>query len=271
MTAAPPYADRSQSATLTVSVVVPAYNSVETLPAALETALGQTVAPLEVLVVDDGSTDATAELAEGFGAPVRVLRKANGGTASARNLGVREARGEVLAFLDADDRYEPTHLEEIVEALASTPELDAVVTNALLVSPERSWRCGDYWPGHARRERLDISAPVIFCAVGIRRSVLEELGPFDSRFAILEDVEMWHRLLCRGYRVGYVDSPSYLYNVRTDSKAQSGRKLRGHSELLRINLSYALARSTPMRFRPRLVVRGLRHLRGALVTWARRI
>lgn len=242
----------------TFTVLIPAYNSAATLQAAIESGLAQTHPPQEILVVDDGSSDDTAVLAEAFGEPVRVVRKSNGGTASARNLGIAEACGDVVAFLDADDYYLPTHLEEIATALRLQPQLSGVATDAELRGTGRSWRNSDYWPQGAPRDRIDLRTPLIFCALGIRRDVLRNIGPFDSRFHILEDVEMRHRLVCAGHELGYVHSPSYVYNIHERSKSQSERAVRGRIELLRINLRYLVARRTPMRLRPRLAVRALR-------------
>lgn len=101
----------------TVSVIVPCYNGARYLRETLASALGQTRAPLEVLVVDDGSTDDSAGVAEAFGLPVRVIRQANGGESTARNRGIDEARGDWLAFLDADDVWEPHKLERQLAAV----------------------------------------------------------------------------------------------------------------------------------------------------------
>ena len=87
----------------TVSVVIVTYNKADTLPDAINSVLGQTYPDFEVLVVDDGSTDATAERVKAYGDKIRYLPKKNGGTGSARNLGIAEARGPFVAFLDGDD------------------------------------------------------------------------------------------------------------------------------------------------------------------------
>ncbi len=105
----------------TVSVLIPAYNEASRIATTLESVLAQTHPPHEVIVVDDGSTDATADVASAF--PVRVLRKANGGISSARNLGLREAHGTWVAFLDADDRWSPTRLEWLARAAALDTEI----------------------------------------------------------------------------------------------------------------------------------------------------
>ena len=104
-----------------ISVVIPCRNGAEFLGEALDSVRAQTLAPLEVIVVDDRSSDASAEVARAHGAT--VLRTAEpGGTAVARNLGWRHARGELIAFLDADDRWRPRHLEVVSGLLASAPE-----------------------------------------------------------------------------------------------------------------------------------------------------
>ena len=101
----------------TVSVVIPAYNSASYLAEAVESALGQTFKDLEILVVDDGSTDETQELMRRYGPPVRCLSQENTGVATARNRGIDESRGRYVAFLDADDVWQPDKLEKQLAAL----------------------------------------------------------------------------------------------------------------------------------------------------------
>ena len=116
------------NAALPISVVVPAWNVERYLDAALDSALAQDPAPTEILVVDDGSTDGTAEVAERRGPPVRCLRREHRGPAAARNAGIRAARGRLLAFLDADDVWLPAKLGRQIEVLAARPELGIVTT-----------------------------------------------------------------------------------------------------------------------------------------------
>lgn len=94
-----------------ISVVIPCYNGAPFLGETLESALSQTIPPLEVIVVDDGSTDESADLAESFGDPVQVIRQQNQGESVARNRGIDVARGQWIAFLDADDLWDPQRLE----------------------------------------------------------------------------------------------------------------------------------------------------------------
>ncbi|MGI8668594.1 MAG: glycosyltransferase family 2 protein, partial [Aridibacter sp.] len=100
-----------------VSVIIPAYNAEQFISQTIESVLGQTLKDFEIVVVDDGSTDETAGIAESYGAPVRCIRKTNGGVSRARNTGIEHAVGKYIAFLDADDLWEPTKLEKQVALL----------------------------------------------------------------------------------------------------------------------------------------------------------
>jgi hypothetical protein len=106
---------------VTVSVITPCYNGARFLSQTLESALAQSRPALEVLVVDDGSTDDSAAIAESFGPPVRVIRQANQGESVARNRALSEARGTHVLFLDADDLLEPTALDHLVQAVEGRP------------------------------------------------------------------------------------------------------------------------------------------------------
>jgi len=118
----------------TVSVVIPCYNGSMYLRETLKSALSQTLSPLEVIVVDDGSTDDSATIAESFGSPVRVIRQKNQGESVARNRGIDEAKGEWIAFLDADDLWKPEKLEKQFEVVEDG--VVAVHTNLFLFGTE---------------------------------------------------------------------------------------------------------------------------------------
>lgn len=107
----------------TVSVVIPAYRSERTIRRAIDSVLAQTVAAKEIIVVDDGSPDGQALIVEQYGAPVRLLRQANAGAAAARNRGIDHASGDFLAFLDADDYWEPQKLQHQLEIVRRFPQV----------------------------------------------------------------------------------------------------------------------------------------------------
>jgi glycosyltransferase involved in cell wall biosynthesis len=112
-----------------ISVVIPCYNAGAFLAEAIDSALGQSHAPREVIVVDDGSTDDSAALAERYGPPVRVIRQVNQGESTARNRGMDEAEGEWVALLDADDVWEPEKLEAQIDVARRDPDVGCIHTN----------------------------------------------------------------------------------------------------------------------------------------------
>lgn len=111
---------------LSVGVIVPVWNGERFLAEALDSVLAQGHAPVDVVVVDDGSTDGSAALAESYGAPVRVLRQANAGIGGARNSGFEAVAGELISFLDADDLFTEDSIARRVEVLAHEPDVDMV-------------------------------------------------------------------------------------------------------------------------------------------------
>src|SRR5258708_19685267 len=108
-----------------VSVIIPCYNGRRFLSQAIDSVLVQTIVPAEIIVVDDGSTDDSAEVAESYGPPVRVIRQANQGESAARNVGIAAARGDYLLFLDAADLLESQSLEILADAVNQPPPTTA--------------------------------------------------------------------------------------------------------------------------------------------------
>ena len=120
----------------TISVVIPCYNAAPFLRETLESVFVQTYPPLEIIVVDDGSTDESAVIAESFGSPVRVIRQENQGESVARNRGIEEAGGDWVAFLDADDLWLPNKLERQIQVLRDAPESMAIHTGCCRFFPD---------------------------------------------------------------------------------------------------------------------------------------
>jgi glycosyltransferase involved in cell wall biosynthesis len=168
-----------------VSVVIPAYNAERFLAETLRSVLAQDYDPVEIVVVDDGSTDATAQIARAHG--VRCLRQRNGGQAAARNAGVAAAHGELVAFLDADDICEPSRLRRQVAQLLARPELGFV-----LASMQRRLDPGAPPPPGTPPHWFEGPQPgTIASASLVRRSVLERVGSFQDRYRHVSDSE-WH-------------------------------------------------------------------------------
>src|SRR3954468_20412746 len=104
-----------------VSVIIPVYNGSNEIRRSVESVLAQSRRPAEIIIVDDGSTDGTAELVQGYGPAVRLVRQVNAGAAAARNCGARHASGDWLAFLDHDDEWLPNKLDLQAQALEADP------------------------------------------------------------------------------------------------------------------------------------------------------
>jgi glycosyltransferase involved in cell wall biosynthesis len=170
-----------------VSAIIPAYNAAKFIHTAIESALLQTHHLLEIIVVDDGSRDETAKVAEGY--PVAVIRQENGGPASARNTGVKAASGEWLAFLDHDDSWHADKTEQQLKY--AQPGISAVFS--------------EKFPGMDTVSFADLflrnyggnPSSTIICA-----DVLRSLGMFDDDRALMgvDDYNLWLRFLMEGYK-----------------------------------------------------------------------
>lgn len=190
----------------TISVIIPAYNAAPFVGRAIESALAQTYAPLEILVVDDGSTDETALVVAQFPAPVCLLRQDNAGPAAARNHGAREAKGEWLALLDADDVWLPEKLER-QSVFADDPHVGLI----------RCFREGQLPDDEAQREitfeRLWERNCIANSSVLVRRSAFEAVNGFDEDRTIIsvEDYNLWLRIVRAGWKVATCPEALWRY------------------------------------------------------------
>jgi glycosyltransferase involved in cell wall biosynthesis len=182
------------------SVIIPCFNGEAYLPEALESVRAQTAAPLEIIVVDDGSEIPVQPPAVWDGPPLRIIRTPNRGLAAARNTALAHAGGEFVAFLDADDFWHPSKLARQEEALRSSP--DAVACYTRCARSEGFFGFGPYPPADVPDDQflLILWYHAFFppSAVMVRRTVLDEVGPFRDDMGNGEDVELWFRLLVRG-------------------------------------------------------------------------
>ena len=207
----------------TFSIVITAYQAAETIAAALDSALAQTLPAHEVLVVDDGSTDDLAGALRPYEDRIRVVRRENGGGAAARNTGAEAANGDFMAVLDADDAYHPRRLEVIAELARQRPELDLITTDArLVVGGKGVGTFATHTPFVAEHQRTAIFET---CFVGgwpaIRLSRLEAIGGFDESFRIAYDWDCWLRAILDGAEVGFSAEPFYDYVLHEGSLSAS--------------------------------------------------
>jgi len=195
-----------------VSVIVPLYNKAPWIKRCLASILGQSFADFEAIVVDDGSTDGGAELVAKYGdARVRLIRQPNAGPGAARNRGVAEARGGILAMLDADDAWAPDYLAESVRLLDAHGDRVACLTWAMMEFPagqstERRWNRIGIPQGRYRVTRetslrvlIGIVSNMLPSSTVIRRDVFQSLGGFyeKNRCLFAEDAYLWLKVLLR--------------------------------------------------------------------------
>lgn len=181
-----------------VSIVIPTYNRARWLGESVESALAQDYPRLEVLVVDDGSTDKTSEIIKGFTDPrLRYLKKEHTGAPATRNCGILQAKGDFILWLDSDDILLPHTVTREIEVLSKFPEAGLVYGDKINIDGEgretgHRGRTVDYWD-------IDPLSDMIWRAPGhggsmVRRSVYEKYGLFDERFVRAQDVEFWSRI-----------------------------------------------------------------------------
>jgi GT2 family glycosyltransferase len=215
-----------------VSVIVPAHNSAEYVADTLDSVLAQTHSELEVIVVDDGSTDSTPEIVASYGDRVRYVRQQNAGVGVARNHGLRFARGNLVAFLDADDLWEPATIETHLAILARAPQSGFVAADGVMFSGDHI--VGATLFGRPVRDRIDaapsgvltgdvyrdVAGGVPLATVGqalIPRHVLDTVGPFTEDRTETEDWDLWLRIT-RRFPVTFHRNSLVKYR-RTESSA----------------------------------------------------
>jgi glycosyltransferase involved in cell wall biosynthesis len=179
-----------------VSVIIPTYNSAAYLVEAIDSVLAQTYSDVEILVIDDGSTDDTPQVIKRYGDRVRYLRQANSGVSVARNRGISESLGRYVAFLDADDTWLPQKLERQMEALAESKSARASNTAYFMTR-------SDLTPIEVRRNPSEgsvladllLRGTIVFISTVVcERSVLDLTGGFDPALSQCADWDMWIRV-----------------------------------------------------------------------------
>jgi glycosyltransferase involved in cell wall biosynthesis len=204
------------------SIVIPTYNYARFISDAIESALMQTLQPLEVLVIDDGSTDDTEKIVREFGGHVRYIKQENAGVCAARNRGVGESSGDLIAFLDADDIWEPTKLEKQFAEFESDPELGLVhcgMQEFDSATGEKLTMHLDGQAGWVADELLLWERPAIIGPGGtimVRREAFDAVGGFDSQMKVSEDWDFCYRV-ARKFKVGFVRET--LVNYRSHPAA----------------------------------------------------
>jgi glycosyltransferase involved in cell wall biosynthesis len=234
----------------TVTVVIPAYNAEKYIADTIESVLDQTFADFELVVVDDGSKDQTADIVQAYrdrDDRVDLISQANQGVSTARNHGIQQTRGELVAFLDADDLWEPRKLQAHIEHFQANPNLgmsygkiaymscDGVKTGGL-----SNLRLRDVEPYHLYYENLTCTPSNVV----VRRSAVEQVGGFDRYLCGFEDMEFSLRIIFGGWQVEGLNEELVCYRASPGGVS---------SQLSKMEYEWHLFNNKVMTYAPRLV------------------
>ena len=202
----------------TFSVVIAAYQAADTIGEAIESVLVQTVPPLEVIVVDDGSTDDISNALTPFRDRIALIAKENGGGASALNAGLSVASGDFVAILDADDSYEPERIAALGALASERPDLDLLTTDAHIEIDGRTVArfCAET-PFAVDDQRSTILDRCFVAWPAVRRDRLIAVNGYDEALRIAYDWDCYLRLILAGARAGLVEVPLYRYSFASGS------------------------------------------------------
>lgn len=219
-----------------VTVVIPTYNSAEFLPATLESVFCQTYDHLEIVVVDDGSSDQTQMVIGPYLDRLKYVKQENwGGPSRPRNVAIGEASGDLVAFFDSDDLMMPNKIACAVQAFSDHPELGLVFSNFQGIDESGNILVGNFLEAYQdfRNELTGDSGGSVRClnakaayssllranfvgtsSVVCPRAVLKQVGSFDEKMMNADDVDMWRRIAFAGYGFGFIDQVLHGYRKR---------------------------------------------------------
>lgn len=219
-----------------VSIIIPVFNGSNYLREAIDSALEQTYGNIEIIVINDGSTDNTEAIALSFGEKIRYIKKTNGGVSSALNLGIKEMKGEYFSWLSHDDKYSREKIAIQINALFKYKRKDLLVycnshqidkdgkklndaknNKYLLLNTINSWE--------KSLEALVKSGCFNGCSFLIPRIVFEESGSFDEELRFSQDFLMWSNIFLRHYSLLYIDNDCVMSRVHNGQLTQKGKEI----------------------------------------------
>ena len=193
---------------MNISVVIPSYNRKDFLKRSIDSAINQTKKPLEIIVVDDGSTDGTEAMIKSDYDFVKFIKQKNKGVSAARNIGIEVSIGEWICFLDSDDEWKKDKLEKQINAMKSNPGYkffhsnEIWIKNGLRINQKKKHK---KYGGDIFDKCLDMCR-ISPSSVMIDKTVFDEVGNFNEYLVVCEDYELWLRI-CDKYRVFFIDEP----------------------------------------------------------------
>ena len=210
-----------------ISVIIPTYNRANLLPRAIKSVLNQTFKDFELIIVDDCSTDNTKEIIKGFQKQdsrikLIILEKNSGAPAHPKNIGIKEAKGKFVAFLDSDDEWLPEKLNKQLVLFGKNKKLGFVSCNAFIINKRKNKRQNkkiEYRTPRSNNYFISLLETDIICSsssVVIRKDILDEVGCFDNKIIIGEDQDMWIRI-SQKYDFDFVSEPLLKYYIHQNN------------------------------------------------------
>ncbi|MHC4075399.1 MAG: glycosyltransferase family 2 protein [Planctomycetota bacterium] len=221
-----------------ISVIIPAYDAGLFINRTIDSILVQTLPADEIIVVDDGSIDNTAEVAKSYGSKVRYIYQQNAGDAAARNTGITAAKGDWIAFLDHDDEWLPDKLQLQMELLNRNPQLLWCASNRYQSDGMRKVAVGNVTKIQKALEARNFFedyftvaakgiCPVLTSTMLIRKDVFEQVGNFDPFWIRCADLDMWWRIAYKFPSIGYLAEPLVLIHLDVENVVSTGTRLKG--------------------------------------------
>ena len=209
-----------------ISIVIPIYNSAKYLPEAIDSVLRQSYQKVEIIIVDDGSTDNTRQVVEKYMKKypdkIKCFHQENKGPSAARNKGIQESKGKYIAFLDADDMWLEGYLSKCIKCLIEK-ECELVMTDNYIdiydkdnKFIDRQYKSRENYLGNEnklyeilfQRFQKGFSGEI---RIVLKKSCFDKIGFFDEKLRILEDWELWLRIAKENLKIGYIQEPLFIY------------------------------------------------------------
>lgn len=232
-----------------VSIIIPVFNGANYLGAAIQSALSQTYRNIEVIIVDDGSTDsgATEAIARSFGDAVRYLKKKNGGVSSALNYGIQVMEGGYFSWLSHDDVYYPEKIQSQIEYIRKNPDVEILAAGLDIIdnygNVTSSYTSGDFVFIENGRDVMDNW--VYGCSLLIKRTIFDSVGLFNEDNRTVQDLEMWLEVVHKGHKITMM--PDILCQWRHHVESDSFRTRKKHLDEVGVFLQ-AMTKKYPLEF-----------------------
>ena len=210
-----------------VSVIIPVYNGEKYIAESLQCVFQQSYNPIEVIIVDDGSTDNSIQIIYEIPGEKKIITQQNKDVSDARNSGIKNANGEYIAFLDQDDLWDKTKLEKQIQIFLKDPNVDLVLTDLSKFNDEgREWHPKDRHKASSRLNNRNLFENLIRknvlmpSAVMVKKSSIKRAGFFDSNFKTCGDYEMWLRMAALGMKFKYLPEPLTFYRQHGENTSK---------------------------------------------------